>query len=703
MPNTRFLFALVFFLCLTAGKSGAQSNEQPTAADSLASLLAKAPPDTQRVNLLTDYAWEIKETETGNAEKRLNEAVTLAKQLGFKRGESNAWNGLGVVAEIRGNEELALVHYQKAIEIRRQIKDQRGMAGTFTNIGNVYNDMGDFSSSLRSHRESLDLYEELGDTLRMARVLVNTGEVLQSAGLYEEAYSEMDKARKLLHLQPDRRVLAGVTTVMGHVRFELDMYEPALDLYRQALEIRLKIPDADPADVAEGWNNLGNALDELGDIDSAILCYKTALRIYDELRDDLGKASVFTNLGDAYKHKKDYDKAMFYLEKAENIRRELDDQPGLEETYNVINDVVFRKGNVEQSLEYIQKYYDIAVAINDLKYQQRAFKDFSRAYAALGDFPKAYAYRVRYDSLRYKMLDEQRTLTFERKDALFVDEKNKNEVERQKQALERERLVTYALLGGALALFLLVALLFNRNRLRARANQALAAKNVVIEQEKERADILLKNILPETVAEELKTHNSVQPVRYESVSVLFTDFKGFTQIAERLSPEDLVAELDACFRLFDGICAKYGLEKIKTIGDAYMCAGGLPEPNETHAVDAVNAALEMQSKLAELMDQKAREGKPRFDMRVGIHTGPVVAGVVGSHKFAYDIWGDAVNTAARLEQSGEPGRVNISEATYRLVKDRFDCPFRGKLNAKNKGEIAMYFVAGHRVLKPARS
>ncbi len=680
---------------MIAGKSGAQPNQPPTVADSLATLLAKVAPDTQRVNLLTDYAWEINETQTGAAEKNLNEAVALAQKLGFKRGESNAWNGLGVVAEIRGNKELALAHYQKALEIRRQIKDRRGIAGTLTNIGNIYNDMGDMVNSVRSHRESFDLYSELADTLRMARVLVNTGEVLQSGGIYEEAYNEMDKARQLLNRQPDRRVLAGVTTIMGHVRFELDMYEPARNLYRQALEMRLEIPDVDPADLAESWNNLGNILDELGNIDSAILCYETALGIYDDLRDDLGKASVFTNLGDAYKHKKDYEKAMFYLTKAENIRREIDDQPGLAETYNVINDVVFRMGRVEESLEYIRKYYEIAVETKDLKYQQRAFRDFSRAYAALGDFSKAYTYRVLYDSLRYDMLDEDRTKIFERKDALFVDEKNKNEVERQKQALERERLVTYALLGGALALALLVALLFNRNRLRARANKALADKNVVIEQEKERADKLLKNILPATVAEELKANNSVQPVRYDSVSVLFTDFKGFTQIAENMSPEDLVAELDACFRLFDSICDKYGLEKIKTIGDAYMCAGGLPEPNETHAVDAVHAALEMQTKLTGLMDQKSRAGKPRFSMRVGIHSGPVVAGIVGSHKFAYDVWGDTVNTAARLEQSGEPGKVNISEATYRLVKDRFECQFRGKLSAKNKGEIAMYFVVGH--------
>jgi class 3 adenylate cyclase len=200
------------------------------------------------------------------------------------------------------------------------------------------------------------------------------------------------------------------------------------------------------------------------------------------------------------------------------------------------------------------------------------------------------------------------------------------------------------------------------------------------------------NILPASTAEELKEHNSVRPVRYESATVLFTDFKGFTKIAELVTPEELVRELDDCFRMFDEIVQRHGLEKIKTIGDAYMCAGGLPQPNTTHALDAVKAGIEMVRGLHRMMEQKAAEGKPVFQMRVGIHTGPVVAGVVGSHKFAYDIWGDTVNTAARMEQGSEPGRVNISGATYELVKEVFPCMYRGALEAKNKGAIEMYFV-----------
>jgi class 3 adenylate cyclase len=251
---------------------------------------------------------------------------------------------------------------------------------------------------------------------------------------------------------------------------------------------------------------------------------------------------------------------------------------------------------------------------------------------------------------------------------------------------------TWALIGGALALALLVLLLFNRNRIRKRANRDLAIKNTQIEQERERADALLRNILPEKTAAELKINNAVKPQRYESVTVLFSDFKGFTTVAELLSPEELVQELDECFRCFDSIVDKYGLEKIKTIGDAYMCAGGLPEPSETHALDTVRAALEMQREMQRIIQSKISEGKPYFEMRIGVHTGPVVAGVVGFRKFAYDIWGDTVNTAARLEQGGEPGKVNISETTWEAVKDQFNCHYRGKLPAKNKGEIAMYFV-----------
>ncbi len=159
-----------------------------------------------------------------------------------------------------------------------------------------------------------------------------------------------------------------------------------------------------------------------------------------------------------------------------------------------------------------------------------------------------------------------------------------------------------------------------------------------------------------------------------------------------MSAEDLVAELDICFRAFDEITSKYGIEKIKTIGDAYMCAGGLPTPNNTHAHDVVNAALEMQEQMILFQKEQKRKGKPIFEIRIGIHTGPVVAGIVGNKKFAYDIWGDAVNLAARMEAGGVVGKVNISSSTYNLIKNDFACEARGKFKVKNKGEVDMFFA-----------
>jgi class 3 adenylate cyclase len=173
---------------------------------------------------------------------------------------------------------------------------------------------------------------------------------------------------------------------------------------------------------------------------------------------------------------------------------------------------------------------------------------------------------------------------------------------------------------------------------------------------------------------------------------MFTDFKDFTQISEHLSPAELVSEIDHCFKAYDRIMNKYGVEKIKTIGDSYMAAGGLPVPNHTHAKDVVKAAVEIEAFMSDHNRKRSQAGRENIQIRIGIHTGSVVAGIVGTKKFAYDIWGDTVNTASRMESSGEPGKVNISGSTYELVRDEFICTYRGKIEAKNKGAIDMYFV-----------
>jgi class 3 adenylate cyclase len=214
--------------------------------------------------------------------------------------------------------------------------------------------------------------------------------------------------------------------------------------------------------------------------------------------------------------------------------------------------------------------------------------------------------------------------------------------------------------------------------------------------EMDKTENLLANVLPKDTADELKLKGKVAKKKYKMATVLFSDIQGFTKIAEEMNPEKLIDELDTFFYHFDLVVEKYNIEKIKTIGDAYMCAGGIPDKNRTNPIEVVLAAIEMQEYMRELKKEAKSRGQNFWDIRIGVHTGPVIAGVVGQKKLSYDIWGDTVNTASRMESSGEPGKVNISGSTYDFVKGFFICEYRGKMPVKYKGEIDMYFVNGIR-------
>ena len=212
-----------------------------------------------------------------------------------------------------------------------------------------------------------------------------------------------------------------------------------------------------------------------------------------------------------------------------------------------------------------------------------------------------------------------------------------------------------------------------------------------INKEKRRSDDLLLNILPSKTAEELKEHGKVKAKKFDSVSVMFTDFQAFTQHSQKLSPEELVKSVDYFFSKFDQIIDSYELEKIKTIGDAYMCAGGLTIDSKDQVIKVIHAAFEIKAFIEET-SQQTNNDIAHFNIRIGINTGQVVAGVVGKTKFAYDIWGDTVNVASRMESNSDAGKINVSENTYQLIKDHFDCEYRGELAVKNRGDLKMYFV-----------
>lgn len=230
----------------------------------------------------------------------------------------------------------------------------------------------------------------------------------------------------------------------------------------------------------------------------------------------------------------------------------------------------------------------------------------------------------------------------------------------------------------------------NKYRLKAKKSQ----RNDTIKQTLSDLEKLILNILPQEIAREIQLEGSSKSKRFELATILFADIKGFTKFAEQYSPEELVEELNLYYSAFDQLSEKFGVEKIKTIGDAYMATGGVPIANQSNPLDTVKFAFAMRNYIRKVKVQKSKSGKSAFDFRIGIHSGPIVAGIVGIKKFAYDIWGDTVNIASRLEERGEPDKINISSSTYELLKSSRELKFipRGFIETKGKGQMEMFFV-----------
>ena len=447
--------------------------------------------------------------------------------------------------------------------------------------------------------------------------------------------------------------------------------------YSKGIDILRKIPDS--TNLASALFNAGDWLITIEEYDKALSYFIESKTIFEKKGYLPGKAYNLGNIGIVYAEQNKDELAEENINEAISILEELEDYYPISVYLTYLADIYADKGNFDLAFKYANRSLELAKAYGLKEQISEANLKLSELHESSGNVERALDYYREHIVYR----DSVHNIAEVQKISNAMTSKAQTESELAKQKQKTQRLIMWSTVGVLFLIGLLTIGLFKRNKF-------IKATNKIIAFEKDRSDKLLLNILPEETAQELKDKGRVEAKKFPSATVLFSDFKGFTSYAENLSPEDLVKTIDYYFSKFDLIMEKYGLEKIKTIGDAYMAVGGLSFDNTDQAKEMILAAKEMNAFVTKAKEESVTDAT--FDIRIGINTGPVVAGVVGTKKFAYDIWGDAVNIAARMESSSEPGRINISEYTYAIVKNDFECEYRGELAVKNRGVLKMYFV-----------
>jgi class 3 adenylate cyclase len=586
------------------------------------------------------------------------------------------------------NPDEGLRYGQEGLEMALKLHNDTLIALVYSDIALNYQYKSEYDKALENYFIALKMDSTIGKKNNYHVVMNNIGIVYEKQSKYPLALEYFFKALKGSEETGNNSTISEATNNIGIVYIDQKNYPKAREYFSKALKIHQETGNRKGESLAKANIGLTYELEE--NFSNAIENYEAALKIDEELGDKSGVAMDYGNIGSAYRGYKNYEKSIEYSQKAVDIFDEMGDKNDVAIGLNniasayleIAKDTFDRKipkagkrAAITKAIGYSKRSLEISKAIQSPDVSQLCYGNLKIAYEMTGDYKKALESSDSFNAIQDTIFSNDNkvkmaNLATKREEDLKEKQIAINKLITEKKKSER----LYFSVGFALMLVVVSGLFISRK---------------AIKKEKNVSEELLLNILPAEVAEELKTKGSSEARLFNNVTVLFTDFVNFTGKSEHMSPQQLVDELDSCFKAFDEITNKYKIEKIKTIGDAYLAVSGLPVANTNHAENIVKAAIEIS---AFMKDRRVKMGDKTFLIRIGVHSGSVVAGIVGIKKYAYDIWGDTVNTAARMEQNSEPERVNISETTYELVKDKFNCTYRGEIEAKNKGMLKMYYV-----------
>lgn len=528
--------------------------------------------------------------------------------------------------------------------IKRAFKDSlfELIQNGYLQKGNALRAMGSSSLALESYLNSIKYAQRTNDETGIGIVFISIATNFSEMGDFKNAKTYYNKGIPILRQSNDSIQFANALLNAGDLYFNVGVLDSSLIFTTEADAIYKSLNFS--LGMAYSSGNLGMVYAEQGNDEIAEKNINEAIIILEGLEDYYPISVYLTYMSDIYLRKNDWTAAQSYAERSLELSKKYGLKEQISDANLKLSQLHDQKGEQTTSYKYYKDHILYRDSVNSIETVQKMANQRAN-------------YEISQKQTEVDLLNEQK---------------------------RNQQLVSIASGVGIVLILTLTIGLYRRNNF-------ITKSKLLIEYEKKRSDKLLLNILPEETAKELKDNGKVKAKKFESVSVLFTDFEGFTKYSANLSPEELVESVNYYYSKFDEIIDKYGLEKIKTVGDAYMAAGGLPFPSDDHALRLVKAGYEMADfvKEAKKFDP---DNMTRFDIRIGINTGPVVAGVVGTKKFAYDIWGDTVNIASRMESNSEPGKINISDNTYQLIKEDFDCIYRGEIEAKNKGKMKMYFV-----------
>jgi class 3 adenylate cyclase/tetratricopeptide (TPR) repeat protein len=604
--------------------------------------------DTAMVNNLLQQSKEQFNNDPAKSISLAMQAKDLAEKISFIRGEALALKNVGLGYYYQGKYLETLEYWNESLKIFEQLKDEIGVANLLNNIAAIYADQGDDAKGLEYALQSLKLSEKTGDKLRILSALNTIGSIYYNKkATWDKALDYLLKALPLCEEIGNNEAYGIISENIGEIYFEKGDDAKALNYFEKSIKVL-----GNSANSPFAYNGIGKVYLKEGNFEQALNYHNKALAIAEKLNGKLHIVRSLYGIANVYIKKNDYSTALNYYTRATAIAEEINAATNLKDLY----------------------------------------QEMAAAYSKTADYKKAFKYQSLYANIKdtlYKSETDKKLVSLQFDFDLQKKQGEINLLTKDKALtalqLNRQKLAKRTLMVGLVLVFLIALLIFRNYRAKVKTNK-------ILDRQKDEIEHLLLNILPSEVANELQVNGYAKPRNYESVSVMFTDFKGFTTIADTLSPHEVVAELNDCFTAFDEIMEKFKLEKIKTIGDSYMCAGGIPVSNEEHPVNMIRAGMEICDYMYHKNEKRKAAGLPPWELRIGMHVGQVVAGVVGKNKYAYDIWGSTVNIASRMESNGEPGRINISSAAYELVKEKYECTYRGKIYAKNVGEIDMYFV-----------